>query len=262
MPLTLDHVVIASADLDATIADYRKLGFTVLQGGDHPGGVTYNALVIFQDGSYLELIAFRRADPNNRWSRVFEKSGAGFLDHALLPSDIATDVAAAQKRGLDMADPIPGGRLRPDGEKLEWKTARSPKSDVPFFCGDVTPRSLRVQEGDVRVHPNGVTGIAAITLAVTDLDVSLKRYAALLDLDVPPAPPSRVLAGFGVRSANLPLGHTVVNFVSPLTQTGPVAEALAARGEGPFALAFSGGKQAGDLDPALASGARLTILGA
>lgn len=262
MPLTLDHVVIAVADLDAAFANYTKLGFTVLMGGDHPGGVTHNALVIFQDGSYLELIAFRRADPANRWSRVFERSGAGFLDHALLPGDIAADVAAAQKRGLDMADPIPGGRLRPDGERLEWKTARSPKSDVPFFCGDVTPRALRVQKGEVRNHPNGVTGIAAITLAVSDLETSLKRYAALLDLDVPPAPPSRVLAGFGVRSAQLPLGGTVVNLVSPLDDAGPVAEALTARGEGPFALAFSGGHAAADLDPALASGARLTILGA
>jgi hypothetical protein len=36
-PLPIDHVVIAVPSLDAAIADYRALGFTVLPGGRHPG---------------------------------------------------------------------------------------------------------------------------------------------------------------------------------------------------------------------------------
>ena len=34
MPLSIDHIVIAVADLDAAIRDYTALGFTVLPGGE------------------------------------------------------------------------------------------------------------------------------------------------------------------------------------------------------------------------------------
>jgi hypothetical protein len=33
---------------------------------------------------------------------------------------------------------------------------------LPFWCGDVTPRSLRVPEGAHRQHANGVQGIALV----------------------------------------------------------------------------------------------------
>ena len=52
MPLSIDHIVIAVADLDAAVRDYTALGFTVLPGGEHPRG-SRNALVVFADGAYL-----------------------------------------------------------------------------------------------------------------------------------------------------------------------------------------------------------------
>jgi catechol 2,3-dioxygenase-like lactoylglutathione lyase family enzyme len=261
MPLALDHIVIAVADLETAFTDYTKLGFTVIRGGEHANGVTHNVLVVFADGAYLELIAFRRLDADNRWSRVYESAGEGFVDYALLPDNVDVVVAAAQQRGLDMADPEPGGRHRPDGARLEWKTARSPRSDVPFLCGDVTPRSLRVQEGDVRRHSNGVEGVGLLTVAVQDLEQSLARNAALLGTREVGDIQTEVVVGTLARSATLALGNgTRVTLASPTATEGALANHLAARGEGPFSVAFRADRDQGELDHTLSHGARLSII--
>ena len=53
----IDHLVIVVKDLDQATRDYRELGFNVVAGGQHPVG-SHNALIAFEDGSYLEIIAF------------------------------------------------------------------------------------------------------------------------------------------------------------------------------------------------------------
>ena len=57
MPTSIDHIVIASADLDVAIANARSAGFTVVPGGVHGSGNTHNALIGFADGAYLELFS-------------------------------------------------------------------------------------------------------------------------------------------------------------------------------------------------------------
>ncbi|HML24322.1 MAG TPA: VOC family protein, partial [Aggregatilinea sp.] len=57
MTLQLDHAVIAVHDLDTAANDYRALGFTVKRGGVHANRATHNALIVFGDGTYLELLA-------------------------------------------------------------------------------------------------------------------------------------------------------------------------------------------------------------
>ncbi|MCW5883173.1 MAG: VOC family protein, partial [Anaerolineae bacterium] len=56
----IDHIVILVHDLAQAQADYAALGFTVVPGGEHTGGATHNARVAFADGSYVELLAFKR----------------------------------------------------------------------------------------------------------------------------------------------------------------------------------------------------------
>jgi catechol 2,3-dioxygenase-like lactoylglutathione lyase family enzyme len=260
MGFQIDHVVIAVADLDQVIADYRRLGFSVKAGGEHPGRGSRNALVVFADGAYLELIAFDRPAPDFRWWQVLDRLGPGLVDYALLPRDIDSDVAAAQSRGLDFEDPVDGGRARPDGERLVWKTARSPQSDTPFFCGDVTPRALRVPEGTARQHPNGATGIGSVVVAVTDIDRSVGRYAALFGEAKAPV---QSLPGLGVRIAHLAAGHGIVTLISPSGDGAAgklVAAHLETRGESPFAIGLTGAEPA-SLDVALSHGALLEFIG-
>jgi catechol 2,3-dioxygenase-like lactoylglutathione lyase family enzyme len=250
MPLKLDHIVIAVHDLERTIADYGALGFHVLRGGDHPGRATHNALVVFGDGSYFELIAWREASPGERWWQLLQKHGEGIVDFALLPRDTAATVADAKARGLLLEGPLDGGRVRPDGERLRWQTARSPSADLPFLCGDLTPRALRVPEGEVRVHSNGALGVASLAIAVRDLDATLARYRALLGTDVVDAGTHIgepvALPGSNVRVAVIVLGGSVLVLSSPrknpsnASRAGEggdaLAQRIAARGEGPYAL--------------------------
>ena len=211
MRFALDHVVIAVEDLEQAIADYRGLGFTVEPGGRHPGRTSHNALVVFEDGSYLELIAWTKPNPAERWNNVLLEHGEGFMDFALIPEDVPRAIAQAKSRGLELDGPIEGGRLRPDGRKLEWRTARQKTFDLPFLCGDVTPREWRVPP-DRTEHANGAVGVAKLTVAVSDAETSAARYAALL----------------GTEPANMiQLGGTMIE----LSQ-----RPLPARGEGVVAM--------------------------
>ncbi len=244
--LKLDHIVIGVADLAQAIADYRSLGFTVVEGGKHPGRTSHNALVVFQDGAYLELIAWQAPAPEERWYRVRSEHGDGLVDFALLPDNTVTVLTAARARGLTTLNgPLDGGRLRPDGERLQWQTARHATPDLPFLCGDVTPRRLRVPEGDIRVHANGVTGVAGIAVGVHDLDASLTRYRALLGTQIQGNAAPFVLPGSGLRMAVLPLAEMRLVVMSPASaaavagepdMAGSLRQRLGARGEGPCAV--------------------------
>lgn len=245
MAFQLDHVVIAVADLDEAIADYRELGFTVYPGGVHHGGVSHNALVIFADGSYFELIAYRQAAPDVRWWQILSRAGEGFVDFALLPEDVDGDLAAARARGLALNGPFAGGRLRQDGARLDWKIVRPATSDLPFWCGDVTPRELRVPTGEMRAHANGVTGIASVTVAVRDAAASAGRYAALVGSE-------KVRQRDGLSRVALASCEIV------LADDAQAGAHIAARGEGPMSLALRG---ASDrlLDVRLTHGATMSI---
>ncbi len=177
----LDHVVIAVHDLGRASEDFRALGFTVTPGGQHPGRSSHNALVVFEDGTYIEIISWRNPAPEVRWWITLQTHGDGLVDHALLPASIGPVLAAAQARGLDsLRGPFWGGRTRPDGAQLEWETARHDTADVPFLCSDLTARALRVPTGAARQHANGVTGIASVAVTTRDFACSRRRWEALL----------------------------------------------------------------------------------
>ncbi|MET1537310.1 VOC family protein, partial [Burkholderia sola] len=123
-----------------------------------------------------------------------------------------------------------GGRVRPDGAQLLWQTARHATPDLPFLCGDITPRALRVPEGNVREHPNGALGVASLTVAVHDLDASLGRYKALLGPGLQETADSE-----GVRLA-LPGFDLLLQGVQAQTDSDALRQRLATRGEGPCAF--------------------------
>ncbi|MBB3180854.1 VOC family protein [Variovorax sp. Sphag1AA] len=272
MTLQLDHIVIAVNDLETAIADYTTLGFNVLRGGDHPGRTTHNALVVFADGSYFELIAWKAPAPEERWWQLLQRHGEGVVDFALLPQSTSETVKAAAQRGLVLDGPLDGGRLRPDGERLHWQTARPPSPDLPFLCGDLTPRALRVPEGNARRHPNGVTGVASLAIAVRDLDATVARYRALLGPDAVDTHVGRAvnLPGAQSRLALVTLGENTIVLSSPRDARGdadtaqdPLELRLAARGEGPFAIVLrtsaNTAATTGALDLGLTHGASIEL---
>jgi hypothetical protein len=147
MPQSIDHVVIAVRDLAQATSDYEGLGFTVTPGGYHTGGATHNALISFADGAYIELIAFTEPDrpQSHKWWAKFAL-GEGTVDFALLSPDLAAEAEALRKVGIAVDGPVDGGRERPDGQRIAWKslTIESDDGPLPFVIEDITARELRV----------------------------------------------------------------------------------------------------------------------
>jgi catechol 2,3-dioxygenase-like lactoylglutathione lyase family enzyme len=251
----IDHLVILVSDLTDAVNDYTALGFTVTPGGQHAGGATHNALVPFADGTYLELIAFLREAPEHRWWR-HTSAGEGLVDFALLPGAIAEDIAAARERGIAYGGPSAGGRLRPDGARLEWQIGEPPTPDMPFLCADVTPRELRVPDGHARLHPNGATGISELTVAVRDAAESARRYHALLGIE--PVFLNERTAAFGIGGGRITLAAPTADDPADAA----LRARLDARGEGPlaFALRAGSGNAGALLDMRLAHGVDIDLV--
>ncbi len=251
----IDHLVVVVPDLEAAIQNYEQLGFTVVRGGRHPVG-THNALIAFADGSYLELIAFYEPSADHRWWKPLQEGG-GLVDFCMQTDDLRGDTAAFRRAGVDIEDPTPLSRVRPDGYKLSWVLSipRGPHRGVaPFLIEDETPRAERVPSAVT--HRNGVSGIVTVTVAVADPDAVRRWYEGVLggggqgierkDLDA---------AGVRFRT-----GRHALDFVAPGGSRSPVGAWLRARGPSPYAamLRTAGGK-AGSLDEAKTLGARLAL---
>jgi hypothetical protein len=179
----LDHVVLVVRDLSGAMVDHRRRGFTVTPGGEHADGVTHNALITFADGTYLELVAFRdlARSLTHRWWKVAAEGG-GFADFALLSDDLNADAAALAD--LVTTPPKEGGRIRPDGVELKWRTAFL-KAPLPFVIEDLTARELRVPGGAAADHANGATGIASVVIGTVDIADAEWRYAAVRERGAP-----------------------------------------------------------------------------
>ena len=139
MLAAIDHIVIVTRELDAAVADYRGLGFTVVPGGRH-SVATHNALIALGDGAYVELIAFLEPDTPapHRWWRPLP-AGGGLVDFCAETNDFAGDVMALRRAGVEIDAPREQTRTRPDGYVLRW-TLASPREGyrglVPFLIAD------------------------------------------------------------------------------------------------------------------------------
>jgi hypothetical protein len=183
-----DHALVFVTDLPGAIRDYTRLGFSVVMGGAHEGDPTENALVPFADGSYLELIAFRRRStlvllktlarlglvaratraPLARRFAVRAAQGPGLLDVVLCVDALAPVIEAARRVGRTIHGPVPGRRTTADGRVIAWDLGVPDDEELPLLIADVTPRSLRVAPTADTLHANGVTGVTEAIVPVRD----------------------------------------------------------------------------------------------
>lgn len=263
VPQRIDHIVIAVRELAQASADYEAAGFTVTPGGEHTGGATHNALVTFDDGAYFELIAFKEPDrpqPHRWWEKM--ANGEGLVDFALLADDLAAEAARLRDAGIAIEGPVDGGRLRPDGQRIAWRTvlpSTAVESPLPFLIEDVTPRELRVPGGAAARHRLDVAGVAGIVVAVADLDHRAPLFASLLG----PGEPATNGATEGVRRAHrFGLGERQwIELVEPDDANNSIGRHLRARGEGPYEIVLDGAERGSLLAPDWTHGARIRIAG-
>lgn len=130
------------------------------------------------DGAYLELISFTHPEshypPSSpsrdaRCRQQWSNKACGWVAYSFLGSPRATPpLSALLNERLNgagsstrYAAEIAGGRVRPDGVEIQWEitpparwTEKEGGTRLPFFCGDVTPRDLRVTCAHLFRHPS------------------------------------------------------------------------------------------------------------
>ncbi|MGW2488965.1 VOC family protein [Streptomyces sp. NPDC001606] len=141
IPPYLDHLVLATPDLAATVAEFtRRTGVTPAPGGVHPGLGTRNHLVGLGGRSYLEILGPDPDQPAPAGPRPFgvdRLTGPRTLTWAISPPDLDAAIEAARARGYDPGPARPMSRRTPDGTLLRWRltdgAAGHPSGLVPFL---------------------------------------------------------------------------------------------------------------------------------
>lgn len=136
----LDHLVLATPDLEATSAEVASVtGVTPSVGGPHVGRGTRNELCSFGDGTYLEIIGPDPSQPEPEQPAPFgmdRLAGPGIVTWCAKATDLGALVARARAADLAMTGPEAMQRQAPEG-LLSWELAL-PAFDieggiVPFF---------------------------------------------------------------------------------------------------------------------------------
>jgi hypothetical protein len=181
------------------------------------GQSSRNKLIVFADGTYLELFNWFDKPPDedakDQPMRVWAKKEPGLIAFALSslpPSTIEGHFDARVARieavdgdgglGVAYTPPKAGGRMRKDGVEVKWKVSNpefhksvntpdetlfsNGRLDAPFFCYDVTSRDVRVpfDDREKTSHPCGAVGVAAVEVLVpkAKMDAYVKLYSSIL----------------------------------------------------------------------------------
>jgi catechol 2,3-dioxygenase-like lactoylglutathione lyase family enzyme len=240
----IDHVMICVPDLLRGIDAYTRIGFNIYPGGVHLGRGTHNAIAFHQD-DYLELMSVRDPAELRAAGRGgpdaglldFLARGGGFRYVIVQSDDLASDVSAMRQRGVDVSEPLDGGRQTPAGQILRWKTATLGAQN-PFpviFIQHLTPveeRRRQVPRADN--HPNGVLRADRVYIAVPDVAAAVEAYSRVLGMPAPAVQRGNVIKA---DMAVFDLGPTGLTVAQP-AEPGPAAEALSRMGPGPFQVLY------------------------
>lgn len=183
-PRAIDHLVYATPDLDATVnALEAQLGVRPSVGGQHPGLGTRNALLSLGPRVYLEIVGPDPAQPapdGPRWFRIDTLTEPTLVTWCAAATELDALRAHALAEGIPLGEVRHGGRVRPDGVRLDWQVT-SPFVEVedglvPFFIDWLSSP-----------HPaaGAAGGVALVELAAETPDArELERMYRVLGVDV------------------------------------------------------------------------------
>src|SRR5690625_6326622 len=127
--LSLDHIVIASSDLEKASKKYEEtFDIKTVKGGEHESWGTYNYLAYFSNDSYIEWLgssktAIARNSDNPLIQHLVYLLGRGLQEPyqlALQTCNLDGFVEHFQSEKLPFIGPVPGIRNRPDGKMMTW----------------------------------------------------------------------------------------------------------------------------------------------
>ncbi|MFC6723255.1 VOC family protein [Halobium palmae] len=186
----LDHVLFAGGALPRLRATFEAYGMPATYGGVHGNGITQNALIGFDDGSYIELLALcDGVDTDTVAPRrdAYLRNDLGPCGWALEVDDVAVAADRFTARGISVEGPVTLGRDLPDGSRTEWQLVylgdadTEPGAALPFLIEDVTPRKRRIEPTD-GVTGSELVGTAGVVVGVPDRAAAVEQFRTAFDL--------------------------------------------------------------------------------
>ncbi|MFB6169832.1 MAG: VOC family protein [Haloarculaceae archaeon] len=220
--VTIDHATLAGSDLATLERLVGDLGFEPSYGGPHANGETEMSLVVFPDGSYLELLApVREGATPTRWARHL-RAETSPCAWAIPAPDIDATAERAAAAGIEVDGPLDGGRDRPDGTRVAWRFAflgpGDPGAVLPFLIDDETPREYRVPTDPVT---DAVGGLARVLVCAREADAPLGRFERAFGASV-----EHTVADDALGATVHLLSEVAGAVVVPDSHTGPLADRL------------------------------------
>ncbi|RZT41214.1 VOC family protein [Cupriavidus agavae] len=178
-----DHAVIVCNDLDAAVARWQALGFTLTPRGFHTLGSQNHCIMLARD--YLELLHVTAPSPSRQYYWDAQQRGDGCAAMSCKSRDAFATADRLRAAGFQPSDPIEFSRpVRLDDGSEHPATFRVTALDnAPgaryFVCEHRTPELLWRPEWTA--HANGATAIAATYLVVEAGEVArtANAYATL-----------------------------------------------------------------------------------
>jgi len=202
--VVFDHAVIYVPHLEQAVRQFTALGFTVQLGGEHHH--TCNALIIFNDQSYIELLALK---PSWRRPLLLLAARLGWVDYLanskkdiswrLLPWIVkrygaidwcvrTVSIDKTLKRLATTDIPILKSqsyeRTRPDGTLVKWLLGGAQDLDLPYLIEDKTTLNVRVPLGVHTSHPNGAMSLRQINVSSIDTSRTARALSTLLNSSI------------------------------------------------------------------------------
>ncbi len=158
----IDHLVYATPDVDATVADIaRRLGVTAAAGGRHLGYGTRNALLSL-GSSYLEIIGpdeGQHRPATGYWYGVENIVKPRLVTWTAKVERIERVAAHAHAAGYNPGDVHKVFRETPDGDSLSWRLT------LPTGAGDgLVPNLIEWDEGCPHPSDTSPTGVELLQL--------------------------------------------------------------------------------------------------
>lgn len=180
---SIDHIVVAVADLDQAAARYERLGFTLTPRAAHPDSMgTSNRLMQLAGMNFIELLEVDRPDRLEKHqlssrprrfsfgehNRTFVRTREGMSMLALSSADVRADLARLEAAGVETCVPLDLERSAtlPDGSQVTVAftlgfVTHPLMPDLAFFlCEHRFPEHF--WKSTFQSHPNGAQSIAAV----------------------------------------------------------------------------------------------------
>lgn len=198
----VDHPVVAVQDLEATRAQYRKLGFVVPPSGMHREWGTANVCIMFAD-DYLEIRGVGDASKFLAGLDKFLAHGEGLSGVAFNAKSAIASYEAGIASGLGIERPRHlNRRLKLDDRMLDlhFETVMLDHALYPGLthanlCEHLTAGELR-QPGWLD-HPNGAQSFGRLVGVVSDFAAAEAAYTRLLGADKVRREADRIRLDFG-----------------------------------------------------------------